>query len=172
MAIYALGEHVPKIHPEAYVHPEAVVIGDVTIGKGSSVWPCAVLRGDYGAIAVGENTSVQDGAVVHAADMLPTRIGNNVTIGHLAHLEGCTIEDWALIGVGSKVLHRVVIQREALVGAGAVVTNDTVVPSLAMALGVPAIIKENRVSPGQFKSNTEGYVANGARYRTELRRLE
>jgi len=172
MAIYALGDLEPTIHPDAYVHPDAVVIGSVTLGAGTSVWPSAVVRADFGFVTVGENTSIQDGAVIHCTAELPTRIGSHVTIGHLAHLEGCIVEDWALIGVGSKVLHRAVVRSEALVGAGAVVTNDTEVPSLAMALGVPAVIKENRVQPDHLRSTSAGYVKNAQRYRSSLRRLD
>ena len=100
MAIYALGDKVPNVHADAYVHPDATVIGDVTIGAGSSVWPSAVLRGDYGSITVGESTSIQDGTIVHATFDKPTTIGSRCVVGHLAHLEGCTIEDGALVGSG------------------------------------------------------------------------
>ena len=93
MPVYSLGDRVPQIHPDAFGHPDAVIIGDVRIGADSSIWPCAVLRGDYGTIIVGERTSIQDGAVVHAVDEYPTVIGSDCVIGHLAHLEGCTIED-------------------------------------------------------------------------------
>src|ERR1051326_4156694 len=100
MPIYALGDLVPAIHPEAYVHPEAVVIGQVSVGAGSTVWPGAVLRGDYGTITIGERTSVQDGTVVHATEELATVIGSECVIGHIAHLEGCVVEDRCLIGIG------------------------------------------------------------------------
>ena len=86
MPIYALGDHVPTLHPDAYIHPDAVVIGQVSVGAGSTVWPGAVLRGDYGSITVGERTSVQDGAVVHATEELATVIGSECVIGHIAHL--------------------------------------------------------------------------------------
>ena len=88
MPVYALGDLVPEIHPEAFVHPDATVIGAVTIGAGSTVWPCAVLRGDSGPITVGARTSIQDGAVIHAAGRLSTVIGDGCVVGHLAHLEG------------------------------------------------------------------------------------
>ena len=116
MAVYALGDRVPDIHPDAYVHPDASVIGDVRIGAGSSIWPGAVLRGDYGTIIVGERTSIQDGTVVHATAEQATTIGNDCVVGHLAHLEGCTVEDRCLIGSGSVVLHDVVVRSGALVG--------------------------------------------------------
>lgn len=172
MALYALGELVPAVHADAYVHPDAVVIGQVSIGSGSTVWPGAVLRGDYGRIIVGERTSVQDGTVVHATDELETRIGSDCVIGHIAHLEGCIVEDGCLIGSGSVVLHRVVVRSGALIGAGAVVAPGTEVPARAMALGVPAKIRPDAVAPGSFDEAVGRYVANGARYARELRRID
>ena len=172
MAVYALGDRVPQVHEEAYVHPDAVVIGDVRIGAGSTVWPNAVLRGDYGTIIVGERSSIQDGTVVHATRDHATVVGDRCVVGHIVHLEGCTIHDDSLIGSGSVVLHRVHVGPNALVGANAVVANDMVVPEGAMALGVPAEIKPDRVKPGQFDYAVELYESNGKRYRTELRRLD
>ena len=172
MAIYALGDQVPEIHPEAYIHPDAVVIGSVVIGAQTSVWPTAVLRGDDGFIFVGERCSVQDGAVLHTTAVFPTTVGNDVTIGHLAHLEGCIVEDKALIGSGSIVLHNAHIGLEAEVGGGAFVRNNQVVPPLAMALGVPAVIKEDAVRPGHFDMGVESYVRRADRYRRRLRRID
>ena len=172
MAIYALGERTPTIDPDAYVHPDAVVIGDVTIGPGSSIWPCAVLRGDYGRITVGEATSVQDGAVLHATADLATEVGSWVVIGHLAHIEGAVIEDRTLIGVGSKVLHRARVRTGATVGANAVVTNDMDVPQRALAVGVPAIVKADRSRPEYIEAAAQVYVENCQRYRMGLRRLD
>jgi carbonic anhydrase/acetyltransferase-like protein (isoleucine patch superfamily) len=169
---YALGDRTPSVAETAFVHPNAVVIGAVTIGAQATIWPGAVLRGDYGEISVGARTSVQDGVVIHATAELPTRIGADCTIGHLAHLEGCTIEDGALIGSGSVVLHRAVVRSGALVGAGAVVPNDLEVPSRAMALGVPAKIKLDAVAEGVLQLSADLYVENGARYKRELRRLD
>jgi len=171
VSVYALGDRVPDIHPDAYVHPDATIIGDVTLGAGSSVWPGAVLRGDYGSIVVGERTSIQDGTVVHATDDKPTRIGSDCVVGHIAHLEGCTVEDRCLVGSGSVVLHDVVVRSGALVGAGAVVSNGTEVPGHAMALGIPAKMRLDAVPDGAFDSAVAMYVANGARYRRELRAL-
>lgn len=172
MAIYALGDVEPTIHPDAFVHPDATVIGDVVIGAQSSVWPRAVLRGDYGHIVVGDRTSIQDGTVVHATAELSTNIGSEVTIGHAAHLECCVVEDRSLVGSMSVVLHRAVIRTGALVGANAVVPNGMEVPAGAMALGVPAKIREDASSYDDFRRNVENYVANTARYKQELRRLD
>jgi len=171
MAVYALGDIVPDIHPEAFVHPDATVIGDVTIGAEATIWPQAVLRGDCGRIVVGARTSIQDGTVVHVPGGSVTLVGSDCVVGHLAHLEGCTVEDEVLIGSGSVVLHRVVVQRGAIVGANAVVTNDTVVPTGAMALGVPARIREGTVPAGSVVRPVAFYVENGRRYARELRRL-
>jgi len=154
------------------VHPDAVVIGDVTIGPESTIWPTAVLRGDHGRIVVGAQTSVQDGTVVHCTEDNPTIIGDRCVVGHNAHLEGCTIEDDCLVGSGSVVLHRVVVRRGALVGASALVPNGTEVPSRAMALGVPVKIREHAVAEGAFEHAVTKYVANGHWYRAELKRLD
>lgn len=172
MAIYALGDRVPTIDDSAYVHPDAVVIGDVRIGAEASIWPNAVLRGDYGTIVVGARTSVQDGTVVHATHELATQIGSDCVIGHNTHLEGCRIEPHSLVGSGSIVLHRCVVGPYALVGANAVVTNGTVVPPHAQALGIPAKIKPDSVVEGQFTGAVAMYVANGQRFKKDLRRLD
>ncbi|HVF31687.1 MAG TPA: gamma carbonic anhydrase family protein [Acidimicrobiales bacterium] len=172
MAIYALDDRVPTIDASAYVHPDAVVIGMVEIGAEATIWPHAVLRGDYGRIVVGARTSVQDGTVVHATHELATVIGSDCVIGHNTHLEGCRIEDHSLVGSGSIVLHRCVVGPHSLVGANAVVTNGTVVPPHAQALGIPAKIKEGAVADGSFAAAVALYVDNGKRYRAELRRLD
>lgn len=172
MAIYALGDQVPVIDPTAYVHPDAVVIGNVTIGAESSIWPHAVLRGDDGHIYVGDRTSIQDGSVLHTTPQHPTRVGSNCVIGHIVHLEACTIEDGALVGSGSVVLHRAIVRTGALVGANAVVPNDMEVPSGAMALGIPAKIRPDSVTPDMIQLGVESYVARARRFATELRRLD
>lgn len=171
MPIYALGDVVPDVHPEAFVHPDAVVIGAVTIGARSSVWPCAVLRGDYGRIVVGDETSIQDGTVVHAVPMFPTVVGSRCVVGHLAHLEGCVLEDESLAGSGSVILHRAVVSTGATVGANGVVPNDVVVPPGALAIGVPVAIREGRSNVELIRISAAQYVANAARYRDELRLL-
>jgi carbonic anhydrase/acetyltransferase-like protein (isoleucine patch superfamily) len=172
MPIYALGGRVPQIDETAFVHPEAVLIGRVSIGAESTVWPGAVLRGDGAGITVGARTSIQDGAILHNTEVLPTVVGDDCTVGHLAHLEGCTIEDAALVGTASVVLHEAVIGRGALVGANAVVTGRTVVPPGAMALGVPAKIREGASDLDQNLRDAQHYVQRGRRYRAEMRRVD
>jgi carbonic anhydrase/acetyltransferase-like protein (isoleucine patch superfamily) len=172
MAIYRLGELVPIIDPEAYVHPDAVVIGDVTIGPESSVWPSSVLRGDFGTITIGARTSVQDGTVIHSGPGFPTLVGNGCVIGHLAHLEGCILEDECLVGSGSVVLHHAVIRSGATVGANAVVPNRMEVPTGALAVGVPATIRPGRSSLVMIQMSGAEYVANGRRYGESLTRID
>ncbi len=172
MPIYALGAVAPRIDPTAFVHPDAVLIGDVTIGPGSSVWPGAVLRGDGLPIRIGARTSVQDGAILHCTEDLSTTVGDDCTIGHLVHLEGCTIESGCLIGVGAIVLHDVVVHSGAIVAANAVVLDGTVVPPGALAMGVPAKIREGAANPALIAEGVETYVARTARYRAELRLVD
>jgi carbonic anhydrase/acetyltransferase-like protein (isoleucine patch superfamily) len=173
VAIYALGDVEPSIDPSAYVHPDAVVIGEVELGPEASVWPTAVLRGDLGGIVIGARTSVQDGTVVHTTPMTPTRVGADCVIGHLVHLEGCTIGDGVLIGSGAIVLNGAVVEDEALVGAGALVPGTMVVPRRAMALGVPATIKPDAVEPRlHIQPGTAVYRERGRTYRAQLRRID
>lgn len=172
MPVYALGHQVPDIHPDAYISPEAVVIGSVTIGPESSVWPGAVLRGDDGGIVIGARTSIQDGAILHTTPMQATTVGDECVVGHLAHLEACIVHDRALVGSGSVVLHHAVVESGALVGAGAVVSGGTVVPAGAMALGIPARIRPDSVTPEMISLAMQSYVDRSHRYRAELRRID
>lgn len=172
MAVYALGDQVPDIHPDAFVHPDATVIGSVVIGAESSVWPGAVLRGDGGEIRIGARTSVQDNAVLHTTPMSPTVVGDDCVLGHQIHLEACTIEDFCLIGNQSQVLHRCVVRTGSIVAANATLLNDTEVPSGAIAVGTPAVIKEGRARREDIENGKDEYVKRAKQYRTELRRID
>lgn len=172
MPIYALGDQIPEIDSTAYIAPEAVVIGSVTIGAEASVWPSAVIRGDDGPIIVGPRTSIQDGAILHTTVFTPTTVGADCVIGHLAHLEGCTIHDGALVGSQSVVLHNAVVKSGALVGAGALVPNNMVVPAGALAVGVPAILKPDAANATLIALSAQSYVDRSHRYRSALRRLD
>jgi carbonic anhydrase/acetyltransferase-like protein (isoleucine patch superfamily) len=172
VAIYALDDLEPQIDPTAYVHPEATVIGRVIVGPRASIWPGAVLRGDRSYIEIGADTSIQDGSVLHCTSTLPTIVGERCVVGHLVHLEGCTIESDSLVGSGSTVLHRAVIRSGAFVAAQALVAPDSEVPSGALALGVPAKIREGAANAESIAHAVEVYIANGARYAKGLRRLD
>lgn len=172
MPVYALGDAVPSIHPDAYVHPDAVVIGSVTIGAHSSVWPGAVLRGDDGSIVIGERTSIQDGTVVHTTPMDHTTVGNDCVIGHIVHLEGCIIEDFAQVSSGAVVLHRARVETGAVVAANAVVLSGMHVPAGALAVGAPAVIKPDKARRADIEMGVRAYVHKSARFREQLRRLD
>jgi carbonic anhydrase/acetyltransferase-like protein (isoleucine patch superfamily) len=169
MTVYALGDQVPVIDPTAYVHPDAVVIGSVTIGAHSSIWPGAVIRADDGPITIGARTSIQDGSVLHTTVVFPTTVGDGCVVGHIVHLEGCIVEDGALVGNGSVVLHNAVVGAGAIVGSNAVVPNNMQIPPGAMALGVPAKIREGASHPEMIQLAMQSYVDRAERYRTELR---
>src|SRR5665811_811598 len=174
MPIYALDLLVPQIHPDAYIHPGAVVIGDVRIGAQSSIWPGAVLRGDFGQIVIGARTSIQDGTILHTTQEWPTVIGDDCVVGHNAHLEGCTVENRCLVGSGSVVLNRAVVRAGSVVGAKALVPEDFEVPASHHGLGIQA-----RTKPIDPKRQAEWidlavrlYVGNAGRYRHGLRRID
>lgn len=171
MPVYALGDQEPSIHPEAYVHPDAVIIGSVTIGPESTVWPSAVLRGDDGEIRIGARTSIQDGSVLHTTPFDATVVGDGCVIGHVVHLEGCIIEDDAMVGNMAMVLHRSVVHTGAVVAANSVVLYDVDVPSGALAVGSPATIKPNRARSEDIQFAAQSYVDRGKRFRQDLRRI-
>jgi carbonic anhydrase/acetyltransferase-like protein (isoleucine patch superfamily) len=170
--IYALGEQQPTIDGSAFVHPDAVVIGSVTIGAQSSIWPNAVLRADDGEIHIGARSSVQDCSVLHTTLDHPTVVGDDCVIGHIVHLEGCTIENGALVGNGAIVLHRVIVRSGAIVAANAVVLNDTEVPSGALAVGAPATIKAGKARAADIAYAAQNYVERTERFRRQLRRID
>ena len=126
------------IHPSAFIHETAVVVGDVHLGARVSIWPMAVLRGDIDRIDVGDESNVQDGAVVHCDAGVPCAIGRRVTVGHRAIVHGARVEDDALIGMGAIVLNGAVVGRGSLVAAGALVTEGMVIPPGSLVMGVPA----------------------------------
>jgi len=128
---------VPRTDKAAYIHPTAVLMGDVELEEGCTLWPTAVLRGDDGAIYVGENTNVQDGVIIHGG----ASIGRSVTIGHRAVLHGCTIGDRVLIGMGAIVLDGAVIGADSIIAAGAVVSPSSQIPSGSVVMGVPGKIR-------------------------------
>ena len=132
----------PQIGADVYLAPTATLIGDVHIGDRATVWFGAVLRGDAARIEIGVETSVQDNVVVHCAAQLPTIVGNRVTVGHSALLEGCVIEDGSLIGMGAVVLQHARVGAGSLIAAGAVVSERTEIPPGVLAAGVPAKVKK------------------------------
>jgi carbonic anhydrase/acetyltransferase-like protein (isoleucine patch superfamily) len=141
--LLAFEDKEPQVADDAFIAPTAVLIGDVVVGEGASVWFGAVLRGDFNSIIVGAGTSVQDNSVIHTNEDLPTTIGSNVTVGHLSLLEGCEIEDGAVIGMGSIVLNRARVGRRAMLAAGSVVKEGGEIPPEVLAAGVPAKVRKS-----------------------------
>ena len=128
----------PTVHNHVFIAPGAVVRGDVTLEENSNIWYNAVIRGDTAPVIVGKNSNVQDNAVIHVDAECPTIIEENVTVGHGAILHGCKVEKEALIGMGAIVLNGAVIGAGSIVGAGALVTAGTVLPENSLAVGSPA----------------------------------
>jgi carbonic anhydrase/acetyltransferase-like protein (isoleucine patch superfamily) len=149
------------IDPDAFVHPSAVVVGNVNLGARSSVWACAVLRGDTDTITVGEDSNVQDGSVLHCDPGIPCVVGARVTIGHRAIVHGAVVEDDCLIGMGAIVLNRVRVGSGSLIGAGAVCPEGMVIPPNSVVLGVPAkVVREtNDEMKDRIRRGAETYVA-------------
>jgi gamma-carbonic anhydrase len=138
VAIERFAEHTPRIHASAFVHASAVIIGDVTIGAESSVWPQVTLRGDDGPIVVGSHSSIQDGTVAHMTEgRSVTTVGSRVTVGHGVILHGCTVEDDCIVGMGSIILDNAVVETGSIVGAGAVIPPGKRVPAGSVVVGNP-----------------------------------
>jgi carbonic anhydrase/acetyltransferase-like protein (isoleucine patch superfamily) len=172
--LYALGSELPATTDEEYfVAPSAAVIGRVTLGRHANVWFGAVLRGDGNTIEVGDNTNVQDNAVVHIDADAPARIGANVTIGHAAVVHGCTVGDFSLIGIGATILSHARIGRYCIVGAGALITERKDFPDRSLLIGAPAKrmrdVTDEEVE--MLKESAAHYAELGRRYRAELKRL-
>lgn len=165
--IRSLPGHAPDIHSEAFVHESADVIGRVVLGARASVWPRAVIRGDTDLITVGEETNIQDGAVLHADEGVPCTLGKRVTIGHLACIHGCTIEDEVLVGIGAVILNGARIGAGSLIGAGAVVPEGVHVPSGSMVLGIPGrVVRETSAEErARLVASAAHYVELVALYR-------
>jgi len=129
---------VPSVGAGVLVAPGAALVGDVTLGEESSIWWGAVLRGDLAPVAVGARTNIQDGTVMHVADGTPCTVGDEVVVGHRAMLHACRVEDGCLIGMQSTILDEAVIGHGSVVGAGALVTQRTIIPPYSLVLGAPA----------------------------------
>jgi carbonic anhydrase/acetyltransferase-like protein (isoleucine patch superfamily) len=168
---FELGGKRPSVHPDAYIAPTAVLIGDVDIGAGASVWFGAVLRGDEAQIKVGSGANIQDNAVIHCAHDLPTVIEENASVGHSAQLEGCVVEQGAVVGMGATMLQRSRLGRGSLLAAGAVLGEGSEVPAGHMAAGVPATVKKALDgSSGNWVGITaQHYRDRAVAYREKLR---
>lgn len=174
MAIYQLGDDVPRIAPGAWVAESAAVIGRVELAEGANVWYGCVLRGDNDWIHVGRNVNVQDGCVLHTDTGYPMTLAEGVSVGHQVMLHGCTVGEGSLIGIQSVVLNGAKIGKHCIVGAGSLVTEGKEFPDGSMILGSPARVARP-LTPAQIERLawiSKHYVENAARHRQQLRRID
>jgi len=173
MPIYRLHGDSPRIPDSAYVAPEAVLIGRVTLGERACVLPCAVIRGDNEAIVIGDSSNVQDGAVLHVDPGCPMVVGARVTVGHQATLHGCTIGDGTLVGLQAIVYNRATIGRACLIAAGAVILEGKAFPDRSLIVGAPArLLREvDDADIAAMHVNVDAYVRRGQAFKTDLVRI-
>jgi carbonic anhydrase/acetyltransferase-like protein (isoleucine patch superfamily) len=173
MAIYELNSIAPRVAEGAWVADSAQVMGNVELGRDSSVWFGAVVRGDTDVIRIGRGTNIQDGSVLHADAGKPLTIGDDVTVGHMVMLHGCTVGDGSLIGIGAIVLNGAKIGKGCIVGAGALVTEGKEFPDGSMIIGSPAkAVRE--LTPEQqqgLRASAQHYVDNAAQFRSGLKKI-
>lgn len=173
MAIYQFEEHAPEIDDTAYVTESASVIGKVKMAPHSSVWFNVAIRGDNELITIGENSNVQEGAVLHTDVGYPMLIGKNVTVGHQAMLHGCTIGDGALIGIQAVILNGAKIGKNCLVGAGALVTEGKEFPDNSLIIGAPAkaVRQLSDEDIARMHAGTDSYVQRAQQFKAKLKRI-
>jgi carbonic anhydrase/acetyltransferase-like protein (isoleucine patch superfamily) len=174
MTVYAIGAKHPQLDPSVWIAPNATVIGDVRLRKNVSIWWNAVLRGDNDPIAIGENTNIQDGSVLHTDIGVPMNIGADVTVGHMVMLHGCTIGDGSLIGIGAIVLNHALIGRDCLIGAGALVPEGKVIPDRSLVVGSPGRIVRQLTDEdiARIRAGAHHYLEHMEAYRQQLTRLD
>lgn len=174
MALYQLGELTPSIDNDAYVAPEATVIGNVTMKPGASAWPGVVVRADNEPIVIGQDTNLQEGAVLHVDPGCPLTLADRVSVGHQAMLHGCTVGEGSLIGIQAVVLNKAVIGKNCLVGAGALVTEGKTFPDRSLIIGTPAkAVRElTDEEVANLYRNADTYAKRQAMYKSDLKRLD
>jgi carbonic anhydrase/acetyltransferase-like protein (isoleucine patch superfamily) len=174
MPVYALGTLRPKIEASAWIADNAVVVGNVTLGRNSSIWWSAVVRGDNDLIEIGDNTNIQDGAVLHTDVGICMTLGSNITVGHLAMLHGCTIGNGSLIGIGATILNNAMIGKECLIGARALVPEGKVIPNRSLVLGSPGRIVRQLTDEDMaaMRTGNQHYIEHLQKYREELTKMK
>jgi carbonic anhydrase/acetyltransferase-like protein (isoleucine patch superfamily) len=173
MPIYQLGGWIPQIHPSAFVHETAVVIGQVSIGPNVSVWPFSTIRGDNEPIELGRDSNCQESCTLHADPGFPLVVGERVTVGHHALLHGCTVGDDSLIGIQAVILNGAVVGRGCLIGAASLITEGKQVPDGCLVLGSPGKVVR-QLDPNEIERSraiAQSYVTRSGRYRADLKRI-
>jgi len=153
-----------EIGKGVYIHPSAVILGRVRIGKNSSVWPGASIRGDFNEIVIGSYTSIQDNCVIHATPFSMTTVGDYVTVGHLAVLHACTVGNNIIVGMNATILDGAVIGDNSIIAAGCVVSPGTKVPEGSLVMGVPGIVKKGKATPDVMKNSALSYFELSRKY--------
>ena len=173
MPLFKLGDKQPQLGDNAWVAPNATVIGDVRLGANASIWWNATLRGDNDPIHIGKNSNIQDGSVLHTDIGIPMHIGANVTVGHLVMLHGCTIGDGSLIGIQAVVLNNAKIGKNCLVGAGSVVTEGKEFPDGSLIVGSPARVVRTMTEEqiAKLHGAAKHYQVNGPRFAKGLKKI-
>ena len=168
MPAYMLGSKKPRIHPTAVLAPNSTIIGDVVIGPRTSIWPGAVIRGDYGYIRIGSDCSIQDNVVIHCSAENPTIIGDGVTVAHSAVVHACRVGDECLIGVGAIIFDGARIGKHSILGVGSTVLGGAMIPPRSVAVGAPAKIIRRAADKDVrlIKESYRAYVEMGRRYAT------
>ena len=165
--IYELEKNIPKIDPNSWAAPNAVIIGRVELKKNSNVWFNTTIRGDLEPIIIGENSNVQDGSVIHTDPGCPVTVGRGVTLGHMVMLHGCTIEDDCLIGIGSTILNKAKIGKNSIIGAHSLITENKIIPERSLVLGSPGKVVRQVTDEEieHIKENARDYVENFKKYK-------
>jgi carbonic anhydrase/acetyltransferase-like protein (isoleucine patch superfamily) len=171
--LYTLGERRPTVHASCFVAESAQVIGSVVLEENASVWFNVVLRGDNDLIAIGPESNVQDGTIIHTDSGIAVRVGRGVTIGHRVMLHGCEVGEHSLIGIGAIVLNRAKIGRHCLIGAGALITEGKEIPDRSLVVGSPGRVVRQVTDDEALtlEGSARHYVENARRYSTSLRTL-
>ena len=169
--IYSLDGITPQIHPDAWIAPTAVIIGDVVVEAGANIWFGAVLRGDNERITVGEGSNVQENSVLHTDMGYPLTIGPDCTIGHKAMLHSCLIGRGSLVGMGATLLNRSEIGAGCLIGACALITEGKLIPEGSLVMGSPGKVVRSldEVAQARLLASAQGYRANAARFRAGMK---
>ena len=165
--IYDFEKNIPEVHPDAWVAPNATLIGKVKLEKNSSIWFNAVLRGDIELISIGENSNIQDGSVLHTDPGFKLNVGKGVTVGHMVMLHGCQIDDSTLIGIGSIILNNAKIGKNCIIGANTLITENKVIPDNSLVVGSPGRVLR-KVTDDEIKSiheNAKHYVDGSKKYK-------
>ena len=176
MTIFKFGDVTPTLPKEGefWVAESAVVLGNVKLGRNASIWYGTVVRGDNDPIIIGDNTNIQDGTVLHTDYGFPVKIGNDVTVGHMVMLHGCTISDSSLIGIGARVLNGAKIGKNCIIGAHALIPEGKEIPDNSLVMGAPGKIIKS-VSPQQtevIRMSAIHYVENWKRHQKEMKSLK